>query len=108
MTMRSTCWPAFNEPEVATVAQFCQSPVFGTVFEPVTFAPFISMWKLPPLGDATLVLIVYEPALATFTVYPIHSPVSIHPTLKPPSEQLSMSTSVERYAPPRLPPDRSW
>src|SRR5689334_7012218 len=45
----STCCPAVSEmPVCETVVQDCQSPVFGTLSDPVTLLPSTSTWKLPP------------------------------------------------------------
>src|SRR5262249_8596263 len=45
------------------------------------------------------------PVAVTFAVYCNHSPGRVHPTSKPPPASLlvSISTSVGRYCPPRLP-----
>ena len=45
---RATCRPAASVAVAVMVCQACQPPVLGTVSEPVTFAPFISRWNVPP------------------------------------------------------------
>ena len=42
------------------VVKLFQSPVFGTVIDPVTLVPFISRWNVPPL-----------PAFATLKLTPV-------------------------------------
>src|SRR6478672_4912534 len=47
-TSRATCCPAVSDIAAVTVCQFCHPRVFGTVSGPVTLAPFISRWNVPP------------------------------------------------------------
>ena len=64
-----------------TVDQFCQPPVEASVTVPLTFAPSISTCSVPPVeSEATRASSVYEPLVATFTVYSSHSPAAVQPT----------------------------
>jgi hypothetical protein len=103
-TSRTDCLPAASVTGTPTVVQTCQPPVRGTVTTPVMFVEPARTWSAPPpSGDATRMFRTYLPATATDTVYCNHSPAPIHPTLWPPSDDGSMSTSVVRSAPPLLP-----
>src|SRR5687767_12214267 len=105
ITTRMTCCPALNVTfDTTFVVHVCHPPVFGILCAPVTFTPFISTWNVQPvLIEATRRRNSYVPAV-TLTVYSTHSLESIKPTLNPPPVSVvpSISTSVERYAPPAL------
>ena len=51
-TSRAVWGPAASVTVPVTVCQFCQPPVLGIVSAPVTLAPFISRWNVPPVAGA--------------------------------------------------------
>ncbi len=67
-TSRAICTPALSVTVRVTVCHACHPPVFGTVTGPVTSAPFISRWNVPPCPeDATRNAAVYAPGAVTLT-----------------------------------------
>src|SRR4051812_30915029 len=94
-TKRIGCVPAARLTVAVTSIHVCQPPVLGIDNGPVTFAPPISTWNVPP-GPlaATRAVNLYEPAEPTETVNVNHSPRSNQPTSKPPPASVVCSTST--------------
>src|SRR6185312_3995616 len=104
-----TCVPAASVTGTLTVCHVCQPPVTGSVMAAEVLLGAPNPTCIVALAvEAILSCTVYAPAAATLTVYFIHSPPAIQPMSYPPSLAVSMSTSLDRNAPPELPGVVSW